>query len=151
MNIEELKKYKYVSFDIFKTLVFRNVSNDVDIFKIVEIEYNKNYDDKILDFKNLRINAEINAREKSKDEEITLDEIYDNLNIKNKEKIKELEINIEKSFIVRNKEMFDIYQNCLKNNIKIIITSDMYLDRKTIEYILLQNGYDNYEKFLIGD
>ena len=33
MNIEKLKKFKYVSFDIFDTLIFRNVSKPTDIFE----------------------------------------------------------------------------------------------------------------------
>lgn len=150
MNIEELKKYKYVSFDIFDTLVVRNVSKPVDIFKVVEIEYNKNHDDKFLGFKNLRINAELDARKKTRNEEITLDEIYDNLEIQNKDEIKELEMHIEKSFIVKNQEMFDVYQKCLENNIKIIITSDMYLSLECIKEILELNGYNKYEKLYLS-
>ena len=139
MNIEELKKYKYVSFDIFDTLILRNVSKPVDIFEIVEVEYNKIHEEKLSNFKNLRIEAELTARKNTSKEEITINEIYDNLKFDNKDEIKELEIQIEKSFIVKNPEMFEIYNKCLENGLKVIITSDMYLPQEIIEDVLKNN------------
>ena len=150
MDIEKLKEYKYVSFDIFDTLIVRNVSKPVDIFKVVEIEYNKKNEEKLVDFQSLRITAELKARKMSKNEEITLDEIYENLDIKNKSEIKDLEIKLEKEFMIKNPEMFDIYQKCLENNLKIIITSDMYLSIDVIKEILELNGYNNFEKIYLS-
>ena len=150
MNIEDLKKYKYVSFDIFDTLVFRNVSKPTDIFNIIEIEYNKTHKEKISNLKNVRINSELITRKNSVNEEITLDEIYNNLEINDKEEIKKLEIQIEKALIIRNQEMFETYEKCLENGIKIIITSDMYLPFNIIEEILKLNGIDKYEKLYLS-
>lgn len=150
MDIEKLKKYKYVSFDIFDTLVVRNVSKPVEIFKLVEIKYNENHEEKICDFQKLRISAELKARKTSKNEEVTLDEIYENLDINNKREIKDLEVKIEKIFIVKNPEMFDIYQKCLENNLKVIITSDMYLNIEIIKEILQKNGYKDFEKIYLS-
>ena len=150
MNIEDLKKYKYISFDIFDTLIFRNVSKPIDIFKLVEIEYNKMHEHKLDNFKQDRIEAELKARRKSKSEEITLDEIYDNLKCEYKDDIKKLELEIEKSFIVKNPEMFEIYSKCLESGCKIIITSDMYLNIEFIKDILKENGYEGYEKIYLS-
>lgn len=150
MKIEEIKKYKYVSFDIFDTLIVRNVSKPIDIFKVVENEYNKNHENKLVNFQSLRIAAEIKARKNSNKEEITLEEIYENLKVENKEEIKTSEIEIEKAFMVKNLEMFDIYNKCLENNIKVVITSDMYLSKEIIEEILKLNGYDKYEKLYLS-
>ena len=58
----------------------------------MEIQYNQtNKNNKIQDFKNIIINAEKNARNKNKNsEDITIDEIYDEININkfDKEKVK---------------------------------------------------------------
>lgn len=150
MNIENLKKYKYVSFDIFDTLILRNVSKPVDIFEVIEKEYNKFFENKLSDFKSLRINAELIARKNTKNEEITLDEIYQNLEFSNKDEIRRIEIDIEKSFMTKNLEMFDIYEKCLQNGIKVIITSDMYLPISIIEEILKSNDIDKYEKLYLS-
>ena len=76
-----------ISFDIFDTLIKRNCYKPTDIFEIVEIQYNQtNKNNKIQDFKNIRINAEKNARNKNKNsEDITIDEIYDEININTKQ------------------------------------------------------------------
>ena len=150
MDIEELKKYKYVSFDIFDTLVLRNVSKPVDIFEIVEIEYNKIHEEKLSNFKNLRIEAELIARKNTSNEEVTINEIYENLNLENKDEIKKLEIQIEKAFIIKNSEMFDIYNKCLENGLKVIIISDMYLPKNIIEDILKMNEINKYEKLYLS-
>lgn len=150
MDIEKIKKYKYVSFDIFDTLILRNVLKPVDIFEVVEKEFNKYHEEKLSDFKNLRINAELIARKKTLNEEITIDDIYENLEISNKDELKDLEINIEKCFMVKNTEIFDIYKKCLENGIKIVIISDMYLPINIIEEILKANGFNKYEKIYLS-
>ena len=41
--IKKIEKYKYISFDIFDTLIKRNVEKPSDIFSAVNIEYEKKY------------------------------------------------------------------------------------------------------------
>lgn len=44
MEVElDISKYKYISFDIFDTLINRDVVNPTDIFLIVQNEYRKTY------------------------------------------------------------------------------------------------------------
>ena len=100
--IKLLKDKEIVSFDIFDTLVLRTVVDPTDIFKIVEIEYNKNNEQKLeVDFYKLRINTEKKVREKNfSKEEITFDDIYFEINKilgeEIGEKLKRLEIETEK-------------------------------------------------------
>lgn len=135
-------KYEYISFDIFDTLIKRNIKNPTDIFTIIENKY------KVKDFKNKRINAEKEARLKSNLEEITIDDIYKELDIEDKNEIKETEIALEKNFCQQNKPIYDIYNYCLKENKKVFFTSDMYLDREVVEEILNKAGYNNYNLYL---
>ena len=109
------KNYEYVSFDIFDTLIKRDIRRPTDIFKIIERET------KIENFENKRVRAEIEARRKSCKEEVTLEEIYSYMKLydaSNADNIKksliELEINLEKEFCVRNEAMYEFYDDCIK-------------------------------------
>ena len=77
---KKISRYDNVSFDIFDTLIKRNCEKPDDIFEISQKRYNNISNAKISNFRNLRINAEIEARNTSKDEEITLSDIYNNIN-----------------------------------------------------------------------
>ena len=66
---------KVVSFDIFDTLIKRNLRSANDIFKILEFEFNQHFN-KSLPILLLRKKAETNANENSSNEEVSLDEIY---------------------------------------------------------------------------
>lgn len=142
-----------VSFDIFDTLIKRTVTKPNEVFDIVESEFNKNKENKIKDFKKYRIEAEKECRASSLKEEITFDEIYEQLKGRyakdTLECLKKIEINVEINVCKFNKEIKEVYDWCIKNNKRIIITSDMYLDRETICKILANNGI-SYEKLYLS-
>ena len=141
----EIDKYDNISFNIFDTLIKRNCNNPKDIFQIVENKYNKNNNIKLNNFYNDRINAEEKARlKKRNNEEISLDEIYDNLeyNYDVKQELKHLEIDTELEFCQKNESMYNIYKYCKENNKHILCISDMYLDKNIIHKMLLKCGYD---------
>lgn len=152
--LQKLIKYKYVSFDIFDTLIKRDVLNPSDIFNIVEEEYNKNNKEKIFNFKLNRLNAEHEARQISSKEEISIDDIYEALiKIYGKDasnQLKELEEYVEISVSVPNDEIISIYNELLNHNIKIILTSDMYLDKNTIKLILDKCSIKKYHKLYLS-
>ena len=139
-----IEKYEYISFDIFDTIIKRNVLDEKDIFQIVELKYNQKYTDKISNFKYERINAEKIARNKTEEEEITMDEIYKELNFEDETKniLMNIEIETELNLCTSNPYMKKIYNECRKNNKKIIFTSDMYLPEKIIRRILEKNDYE---------
>ena len=141
-----------VSFDIFDTLIKRNVKHPTDIFLLIEREYNNFSNRKITNFKEKRIAAEKNARTNSTLEEVTLEEIYSYMDCTKDEKksLLELEVQMEKDICTKNNTIYDIYKKCLECGKKIIFTSDMYLPRKVIEDILIQNGYSKYDKLYLS-
>ena len=76
--LKAIDKAEIVSFDIYDTLVVRNVLKPTDIFKIVEFRVQSELGVNIADFEKKRILAESMAR-KNKKREVSLKDIYDNL------------------------------------------------------------------------
>ena len=150
---EKVLKNDIISFDIFDTLVFRNILKPKEIFTIVESEY----EDKTLikGFKKIRFEAEVKARALSGKEDITLNEIYAQMKSKYKEKteeIKELELKIEKEFIVANPFMKKVFDFAIKNDKKVYIISDMYLSTEFLKEVVEDLGYKKYVKlYTSGD
>ncbi len=137
----KILNYDVISFDIFDTLIKRDVNNPTDVFELIEVKYN------IKNYKNMRIKAEKIARDNSKSEEITLDEIYSNISLPKKEieKLKQLEIQTEISICTKNRDIYEIYKKIIANNKKVYFTSDMYLSIEVIKEILKNNGYTKYD------
>lgn len=150
----KINRYNVISFDIFDTLIKRNVDNPTDVFDLVEREYNKRNLKRISNFKIKRISAERNARINKTTEEITLDKIYNELsNVFEKDildRLKKLEIEIEEKICIVNPRIEKIYKKCIEQNKIVIITTDMYLPRYVIENILNRNGIYNYYKLYIS-
>lgn len=150
--LKEINKYEYVSFDIFDTLIKRNVFNEKNIFKIIEHKYNAFQNKKINDFYETRILAEKKAKSHSCKEEITLDDIYSFLPYSKEIKLilKQIEQDTEIEYCTKNLPFYKIYNYCLSKKKKIIITSDMYLPKEVIEKILEKNDYKKYYKLYIS-
>ena len=127
-------KYDYISFDIFDTLIVRNVLKPEDVFLIVESKYNSLNKKKISDFKTNRLLAQRKASlNNSEMEEADINLIYKELeNYYSKDvckKLLALEKEVEINVCVRNNNIInDYYAKASSLGKKIIITSDMYLD-----------------------
>lgn len=136
--LKKIEAYKYVSFDIFDTLMFRTVKNPEDIFNLVQYKYNLSERKSIKNFRKKRIEAEQKAREKSNWTEVTINDIYLNLDLetKAKEYLMKLEKQMEVDTCLPNPLMIKILNECQKRGQQIIIITDMYLDRDTICKIL---------------
>ncbi|WP_025025326.1 hypothetical protein [Companilactobacillus nodensis] len=140
-----IEKYKYVSFDIFDTLVKRDVPKPSDIFNIVGSRTG------ISDFKNKRVKAEEMARQSTNGNEVNLDDIYSELSyIPNHEIVKKVECQVEIEECVINKDIIDFFNYCVKHKNVLIIT-DMYLPRHTIESILSNNQIYGYDELIISN
>lgn len=150
---------KYVSFDLFDTLVCRPFIDPKDLFSFMNEDFRKCLrTTSFIDFKVARVIAEDEARKKHDyKKEITLDEIYEQLSktygltleqceeLKNKEKKLEMRFcNIRKSTY----EFYTLSRYCCK---KIIITTDMYLPMETISAILEKNEIADCEIYLSSD
>lgn len=151
--IKKLESKKVVSFDIFDTLIKRNVNNPTDVFDIVENYYNSYNKNKIKNFKINRINAEKKCRLNNSKEEITLEDIYKelskyyNVDIK---KLMEIEKKIEVDICQFNNQISEVYNWALSKK-DIIITSDMYLDLITIKKILKKANIEYKKIYLSSD
>lgn len=145
--IDEINNYKAVSFDIFDTLLKRNVTEPTDVFEIVEKELGEK------DFKYRRIIAEKRAREISNEKEITLLDIYNqfsNISDTQKRLFIETELKTEENVLTANGSIFDVYHWCIDNKKMIFITSDMYLPEDFITRVLAANGIDSYSKIYLS-
>ena len=164
--LDEVKKqicdnqYKYISFDIFDTLILRPFYNPSDLFELISIELNQKMN-LFINFTKLRKDAEKFARLKIRInnpgfEDITLEEIYyqfkDISGLDNElcDYLKSLEVNYEKNFCFKRKTAFELYELALKKDKKIILISDMYLSEDIIKDILDKNGYTEYFKLYLS-
>lgn len=151
---EKIYDFEYVSFDIFDTLLFRTVLSPEDVFDIVQYRYNEKHDNKIRNFKETRTRYEIKLRDSDKNREITLKKIYNSLPYTEeiKKELCYLEKNTEINNCIPNMPMLELMQKCSEYNKKIIIVSDMYLDRDTIEKMLRKIGITcRYRLFLSSE
>ena len=150
---EMIDNHNIIFFDIFDTLIKRNVPKESDIFYLVDEEYKKRYKENVNFYKNRRL-AEKLARKCCKYKEVNLDEIYLYLNeFYNKntiEILKFLEVSLELDLCVINKNIIEYYEYCIAKKKRIFIISDMYLKKDTIEKILKKNNIIEYEKIYIS-
>lgn len=154
------KNIKYVSFDIFDTLIKRPFFVPTDLFLLLN-KYFREYTNGVtgMDFSKIRIYCEQLTRERIENEkcqEITLDQIYDTIateysiekNVLDKLKSKEMEYEVR--FCTRRNTGYELYTLALAVGKKVIFTSDMYLSRETINKILEKNGYIDNEKLYLS-
>lgn len=155
MNYEFLRKkiesHSVISFDVFDTLVKRDVPQPECVFDMVEKRYNAVYNKRLYKFRNLRIQAYHEAYSKLK-AKCTLDDIYNYIHIEEsvKEIVKNLEIRTELDVCVKNPDIHDIYEYAVNCNKRIVVTTDMYLPEKIIKEILERCGVPNYERLFLS-
>jgi hypothetical protein len=125
-----------VSFDIFDTIIFRNVSCPSDIFEICHRLFSKNnhLPFNASEFSRIRSEAEKKARLNDRSSEIFLDDIYrftpfsDSVS---KELYRiELDVEKENGFILKSMET--LIQMLISKGISVILISDMYLSKQQI-------------------
>ncbi len=134
------KNIKIISFDIFETLAFRKVKYGTDLFKqIAKKSFVRNIFFTKHNFVSARVAAEKRARElNSKNEDITLELIYNQLplNKKQKKKIISLELQIEYKNLYINFQIQRWIQLAHKYNKKIILISDTYFSFKELQHLV---------------
>lgn len=149
--VDRLSKYEIVSFDIFDTLIFRPFSLPVDLFRIVGEKLG------ILDFTNIRIRAEWDARMKCKARyghmEVTLADIYDNLEEDvgiSSEWGQTVETEAELSLCYANPFMLEVWKKLAAKGKRMIVVSDMYLSSEVLSKMLTKNGFIGFEKLYVS-
>lgn len=149
--VQKLKDYDVISFDIFDTLILRPVSQPADIFYLVGEKLG------IPDFKNIRVWAEAETRRRCRERnghmEVTLEEIWKQLSMEvgcSAEHGMMLEEQAEIALCYGNPFMLEVWRQLKDMGKPLILISDMYLSRKTMECILEQNGFTGAQKLYIS-
>lgn len=152
-----LSGFDIISFDIFDTLITRNIYYPDDVFRLIEENVTKLGFLKKKTFLRLRKKSEENVREKKKFlNDCSIDEIYlefeklSKLKKSEVEQIKELEINTEINLAVPRRDMQFIFKSLLEMNKVILLVSDMYLTEKNIRKILTKCGYENFYDLIVS-
>jgi predicted HAD superfamily hydrolase len=165
-ELEEIKKriwnpeHKYISFDIFDTLITRPFYRPTDLFYLLDKLYEKECRSNV-SFRQIRIDGEICARNMIQKQypdyqDVNIDEIYqyieDTYGIPTEicSALKEQEKELEIQFCNVRKTTKELYDFALYAGKKIILVSDMYLDEETIKKILERNGYRGYSHIFLS-
>lgn len=143
MNIGNIEKarQKYISFDIFDTLLYRDVSDYRQIFKLTEKKLCKKDADRFKNFYRERTEAQKKVQSSSKTE-ATLEDIYNNTSYSTEEKIlaEKIETETELEHLHADNMLVHQLKKLKAEGKKILIISDMYLDAETLGSFLKCRG-----------
>lgn len=139
--IDKIENFDIISFDLFDTILLRPYSKPSDLF----VHLGKIINDE--NFYSLRIAAEKNAREKSKNEEILLTDIYKYLPPQYKF-VQKMEEQLELNLIQVNPHIKNIIDYAEQKSKKIIFISDMYLNEELITKMLKKFDLNKFTLFL---
>lgn len=144
-----IDEHEYISFDIFDTLIKRSVIRPEHVFAMVE-----NETPKFKGFLKKRKFAEKIANHILPDGKASIDDIYKYVwgySKETKECLKQRELDVETNIIFCNQEIKEIYDYCIENKKKVILTSDMYLSSDQIKILLDKCGYNGYIKIYVSN
>ena len=148
--IAEIEKHDIISFDIFDTLVMRNVYCNKDVFRLMALQLDPVWG---IDFFSVRTEAE---QVLSRETYPYIEEIYDYISekcpcLKGKEaELIALEIQMETDLILPRHDVVEVFHLAQKLQKKVYIVSDMYMHHDTLAAILERNGISGYEKLLVS-
>lgn len=151
---------EWVSFDIFDTLVTRPLYRPEDVFRLLDPVFSRLMNTNASFYK-IRTEGEREAREywghkKPKLQDITLTQIYEKIaalyhipeeTAREMQKAEE-ELEIRLSHVREaGKELFTF---ALAAGKRVILISDMYLEKETIQTLLEKHGYRGYEHLFLS-
>ena len=144
--VAKAKTFDVVSFDIFDTLILRNVHKCTDIFRIIEADFGIPF------FERQRLDAEKRCH-KIYGDEATIFQIYDELskciNLDVNAAI-EREFEYECKFCVANPYMMEVFEQLIQAGKKVIIVSDMYWPAGYLERLLKHVGYHGWSELFVS-
>ena len=148
----EITLYDVISFDIFDTLIMRNILYPSDVYDITEKKIIQ-ISGKKCEFAKERIKAEKELKAFS---EPTLDEIYDRiafafqLTDEQKDTWRNLELETEKLLLASRIQIKDALEYARSIGKCVYLVSDMYLTSKDLETLLSICGIKGYEKIFVS-
>lgn len=142
-----------VSFDIFDTLIKRDVPSPGTVHILVDRKYAERTGRTIPDYPKRRLLAEQEARKASGGREITLKGIFSHfagLTEEERELLFQLETRTEYEVCCINLYMKPLYDQAVALGKRVVITSDMYLPERVIKEILKKCGMEHYDKLYLS-
>ena len=131
--MQQAQKYRAVAFDVFGTLLVRNVSDPTDVFRWMEEDGRVQHG-----FAQRRIQAEQEVRQTSTGE-ISLAQIYAHPLMEGESW--HIELEYEKRSLRANPLVFQSVKTLCEQEKSIYIISDMYLSAKQVYDLLVSCGY----------
>lgn len=156
MHYVGLPHVKLISFDVFDTLVCRNLLEPDDMFDLMNNEVNKIVGKKV-PFREIRKKADAALRPALKQRcDINLDDIYTEIgrvlqvdkSIVNE--LKKLELRFEEKFLCKRSSVADVMQHAYNIGKRVVLTSDMYLTEKQLTSLLTKLGINAFHKVYIS-
>lgn len=140
--LKTIQQKNIVSFDVFDTLLKREVAAPEDVFEFVQHRLRK-LGSPIKDYCYIRADAEKRARQIHPEREVTLSEIYSytGYTFESQQELMQLELEAEKKLITGNVPIKRIYDRCVKDHKIIYFISDIYLPECFLTEILQENGF----------
>lgn len=147
-----MQRASLISFDIFDTLIWRNVAKPSDLFSLMEQYGNREGIQIPPEFSRLRREAQCRVAAK-KQQPVTLYEIYEELG-KNQRfparQLMELEMQLELDCCQPNPECVRLYRQCIAAGKTVVLVSDMYLPATLLEQMLEKCGITGYHKLYVS-
>jgi len=150
----EIDEHDVISFDLFDTLIMRNVLTPVDIFSVVERELSEKRG-LSLDFKNKRIEAE-HACFRNRSPYCNLEDIYAvlqsllNLDDRTTADILQLEIETELKFSAPRPAVIEWLRYAKKQGKTVLITTDTFWTKDRVLKLLDRYDIQDYDFLLIS-
>jgi len=145
---------KTICFDIFDTLITRKLPQPDDLFDMAEWQLDTDLATKT-QFRKLRKKAEFDLRAAKKMGDVSYDEIYEELKRNSSaaafaEKAYAIEEGLEKKMMVPRRQVVRGLDYALSKGKRVILASDMYLNRAQVEQLLQQCGVNGYHELYLS-
>lgn len=151
--LDKVSKYDVVSFDLFDTLITRDVYNPHEVFVYMEGILRKKYGAKYQGFAQKRIEAERIAYKRRKQDDIQLNDIYQVYAERYgtiDSDLQGLEVQCELDLTTTRWDLFQIYEICVRQGKRIVLISDMYLPRSAVVALLEKNAIRSYDALYLS-
>lgn len=146
-----IEEHKWISFDLFDTLLMRKVLLPEDVFELVELRAKK-IGIEIRDFAQKRIDAQSSLGLTNPDIYKIYDKLAEEYDISEEaaRSCMELEMQLEEEVLIPREDMARIFHRCIDAGKHVSIVTDMYLSKTFIETLLEKNGLTGYENLYVS-
>lgn len=151
---EKVDKASIVSFDVFDTLLVRNLNQPNDLFDYMEPLVAKILNTKLpIPYKQARLEARANVINGTCGEEISLKERYDaisnkyDIDVTLTDEVMNLELDLERKILKRREYCIDILKYAKSKGKKVIIVSDIFFTKDFVSEMLSINNINAGEHY----